>query len=573
MTTTHPLRLQSWTAHLGLFAASGVLLALAFPLPGWSWLGFLALAPAAVAVGGSRSPRRVWIASFVVFSLWFGWMLRWLWPVTGPGVLALAPFTAAFVASSLWAANVAHHRGRIPLVLALPVCWVAGEWLRSTQPWGGFGWFALGHTLGASSSGRSSDLALFASAGGVPLLSFLLGVVAAVLAGVIIPPRGWAKRSMLASIVIFLLVLVSMKFYEQLWRPAGSRYATVAALQTNNPHSNRVAPTYEDLSAEFRVLAGLHRDAAESEPPPSLILWPETVVPGPFNRDADGLDQSGFATAARALIEECGIPTVVGGSYVDDTLGRRHNSAYLVLPGEPAEAGRHDKVHRVPFGEYIPGPAWLKELVLNRFSPYDFDYTLTEGVLGEPFELPLADGRTLRFATPICFEDTDPKLTRQMADGGAEALLNLTTSGWFGRMPAADGDSGGLAWRSVRAQHLQIAGFRSIETGLPTLRAVNTGDSALITGSGFIRTTLPPGEPGILRSEMPLPAEGGAHRTLYLRGGYLFAPANAVLATVFLAIGLFRGRKQKEPQRNAEERGSAHARAEAAPSEGTAAND
>ena len=323
---------------------------------------------------------------------------------------------------------------------------------------------------------------------------------------------------------------------------------SVAALQTNNPHSNRVAPTFDDLAAEFRVLAGLHRDAAEAEPKPHLILWPETVVPGPFNRDAEGLDQSGFATAARALIEECGIPTVVGGSYLEEgPAARRHNSAYLIVPGEPGEAGRHDKVHRVPFGEYIPGPTWLKSLVLERFSPYDFDYTLTEGELGEPFELTLEDGRVLRFATPICFEDTDPALTRAMADRGAEALLNLTTSGWFGRMPAADGDAGGLAWRSVRAQHVQIASFRSIETGLPTLRAVNTGNSALITGSGFVREALPPGQPGILHAELPLPppTQGGSARTLYVRGGYLFAPVNAVVATVFLLLGIFRGERAK----------------------------
>ncbi len=463
-------------------------------------------------------------------------------------------------------------------MLALPGCWVAGELLRSTQPWGGFGWFLLGHTQGIFNRDLRAPVAELARYAGVPLLSFFLASVSCVVVAPMHRTVMWNRWTLIALVAIAmnLALLTRGKTVDPdaLFTDAArnTRNLPVAALQTNNPHSNRVAPTIETLSAEFRVLAGLHRDAAESEPRPALILWPETMLPGPFNRDADGLDQSGFATAARALVEECGIPTVVGGSYVDDTLGRRHNSAYLLIPGESGREPRHDKIHRVPFGEYIPGPAWLKELVLNRFSPYDFDYTLTEGVLGEPFELPLPGGRTLRFATPICFEDTDPKLTRQMADGGAEALLNLTTSGWFGRMPAADGDPGGLAWRSVRAQHLQIAGFRSIETGLPTLRAVNTGDSALITGAGFVRAALPSGEPGILRAELPLPAAGGNHRTLYLRGGYLFAPANAVLATVFLAIGLFRRRKQKEPQMNAEERRSAPARAEAASSEGTAAN-
>lgn len=548
-------RFQGWKAHLLLFAATGVLLALAFPLPGWSWLGFVALAPAAVAVGASRSPRRVFVASFVVFSLWFVWMLRWLWPVTGPGVLALSPFTALFPAVALWAANVAHHRGRIPMILALPVCWVAAEWLRSTQPWGGFGWFLLGHTGSASGGGAGpAPWAMLAAVGGVPIVSVLLAASATALVVALGQGREGLRSQALKRRFRSLLVVSSILACTILWQMASRAGSAeggvqVAALQTNNPHSNRVSPTYEGLAAEFRVLAGLHRDAAEHDPPPALILWPETIVYGPFNRDASGFDQSPFATAARELIEECGIPTVVGGSFSLDEAGApRHNSAYFVRPGtlKSADWPRHDKVHRVPFGEYIPGPAWLKTLVLNRFSPYDFDYTLTEGVLGDPFELELGGGRIVRLATPICFEDTDPKLTRQMADGGADALLNLTTSGWFGHLPSADRPGGGLAWRSVRAQHLQVAGFRSIETGLPTLRSVNTGTSALITGAGFIREALPAGEPGVLRGELPLASEPG--RTLNLRGGHLFAPAVTCLATCFLAIGLFRRRSQARPE-------------------------
>ena len=549
-----PFRVEGWFAHLAWFAATGVLLALAFPLPGWSWLGFVALAPAAVAVGGSASPRRVWVTAFVVFTLWFGWMLRWLWPVTGPGVLALAPFTALFPASALWAANVATSRGKVPLVLALPVCWVAGEWLRSTQPWGGFGWFLLGHTQGAWTEREyAMPTAAVASLAGVPAVSLLLASAGAAVASVGLGPSRIRKAAATVTVILpLVLALFFVVAFPSIWNARSFVNVPFAALQTNNPHSNRVAPTYETYAAEFRTLAALHREAAESDPPPALILWPETIVPGPFNRDEAGLDQSPFAAAARELIEECGVPTVVGGSYGLDAEGSpRHNSAFFVVPGRDDER-RHDKVHRVPFGEYIPGPAWLKALVLDRFSPYDFDYTLTPGVLDEPFKLrilmesrgrqPPLD-RTLRFATPICFEDTNPALTRAMADRGAEALLNLTTSGWFGRMPTADDPGGGLAWRSVRAQHLQIASFRSLETGLPTLRAVNTGDSALITGAGFIRAALPSGQPGILRAELPLPAAGGDTRTLYFRGGYLFAPANAVLATLLLAFSLLRGRR------------------------------
>jgi apolipoprotein N-acyltransferase len=229
---------------------------------------------------------------------------------------------------------------------------------------------------------------------------------------------------------------------------------------------------------------------------------------------------------AKRLIAEGGVPTVVGGSTLEyDAFNqeREYNSAFLVN-GDGTSGGRYDKMHRVPWGEYIPGPAWLKDAVLRYLSPYgpENDYTIDAGervVVMEvdwpvvrleyvqvspppafPNSLSATHHDVLRFATPICFEDTVGRLCRRMVfdpqtgEKRIDALVNLTTNGWFGYLPeSGDPSSGGLAWESMRLQHLQIATLRAIENRVTVARAVNTGCSAIIAPSGMILAMGAPG--------------------------------------------------------------------------------
>jgi apolipoprotein N-acyltransferase len=161
---------------------------------------------------------------------------------------------------------------------------------------------------------------------------------------------------------------------------------------------------------------------------------------------------------------------------------RKYNSA-LLLNNKSNPDGRYDKIHRVPFGEYVPLRDWLP--FMNWFSPYNYDYSLTAG---DKFTRFTMDG--YRFGVVICYEDTDPSLARHHVnteDDGppVDFLVNISNDGWF------DGTS-------EHEEHLAVSRFRAIECRRAMVRSVNLGISAVIDGNGRVLKATranPPEEP------------------------------------------------------------------------------
>jgi apolipoprotein N-acyltransferase len=148
----------------------------------------------------------------------------------------------------------------------------------------------------------------------------------------------------------------------------------------------------------------------------------------------------------------------------------RYNSA-LLLDAQGSDVQRYDKIHRVPFGEYVPLRDWVP--FMNTFAPYDFDYSISSGEGLTRFPLD-----KYRFGVVICYEDTDPFMAREYGhatpDGpAADFLLNISNDGWF------DGSA-------EHEEHLAISRFRAIETRRSLARAVNMGISAVIDGNGRV---------------------------------------------------------------------------------------
>jgi apolipoprotein N-acyltransferase len=150
-----------------------------------------------------------------------------------------------------------------------------------------------------------------------------------------------------------------------------------------------------------------------------------------------------------------------------------YNSAVFLQPGIGL-VNRYDKIHRVPFGEYIP----LHDMLpfLQKFTPFRGQFGIDRGKEAHVFRY-----RDWQLIPIICFEDTVPHLVRRIASvagiNGAEqsqCLVNLTNDGWFHGSSALD-------------QHLITSLFRAVEVRAPLVRAVNTGISAVIDGDGVIR--------------------------------------------------------------------------------------
>lgn len=518
---------------------------LAFPRPGWGWLAYVALVPAGIAAGRTVHWRRLFWTGAVVMGLWWWCQLRWLGPVSPAGPPAIGVWLGMWTSLGVVAAGVLHQKLRWPMAWALPVGWVSVEVLRSVWPAGGFAWFTLAQTQAMWDTGDLGRVVQTADLLGQHTVGLVVAVVNGAIVDVLLRrhvPRG--------SVGLAAVLLAGAWGYGQWrigqWDAATTDGPTVAVVQTNVVQDNTARKTAEDFAEEFRALAGLHETAATShgrtgtevaEPrgmkPPDLIVWPETIIPFAINPEAvafnvgDSPFKAQLAEAAYGLVSRDQTTTLVGASTaLRDPDFHHYNSAYLVGPDGRQQGAAYHKQHRVPMGEYIPGPGFVESLI-EWMSPWESSYQLTPGEGPVVFTLPGG----FRVGTPICYEDVVAGICREMVYGGDEnsgggkrldALVNLTNDGWYT----------GVA---MRRQHAQLASLRCIENRVPMARSVNTGISTFIDSLGRCSARLDAFEAGTLTHTM----RTDARTTLYAAIGgwpWVLFVLIAVGATGFAAL-------------------------------------
>lgn len=278
-------------------------------------------------------------------------------------------------------------------------------------------------------------------------------------------------------------------------------------VQPNAPQHLKWLPEYR-LDFFYRHLDLTAQPPAEGKPRPDLVIWPETAVP--FLLDDPG---AGLEMVARA---GHGVPVALG---IQRSEGRRYyNSLAVIGPGGAVEQV-YDKVHLVPFGEYIPfGDA------LGRFGLAAFAAQEGNGYSAGARERVLDLGRLGKAEPLICYEAVFAQDIRR-APERPDWLMQVTNDAWFGEVSGP--------W-----QHLAQARFRAIEFGLPLARAANTGVSAMIDAKGRVVEELGMGVEGVIDAPLPpsLPA------TVYVRwgDGPLFALFAAIAAFIYLIARKYR---------------------------------
>jgi apolipoprotein N-acyltransferase len=194
----------------------------------------------------------------------------------------------------------------------------------------------------------------------------------------------------------------------------------------------------------------------------------------------------------QALSRELRAPILVGTIDVDETSPPRlYNTAFFLT--ERGIAGRYDKIHLVPFGEYVP----LSSVIGFVRGWAEFIADLEPGARAMVFPGPPAP-----LGVVICYEGIFPELMREFVRGGARLMVNMTNDAWFGR---TDGP-----W-----QHLAMYPFRAVEHRTAVVRAANTGVSAVIAPSGQIIRRLTLFRRGAVSEPVPL----RSRLTLYTRFG------------------------------------------------------
>jgi apolipoprotein N-acyltransferase len=475
------------------------------------------LVPAALVVGiAGRTPgqgaRLAFLASFVTHAAFFYWFLvvtmvyagmpAWL-GLLAPLLPALyvAPFTALFA----WAWLRFEQPGPFG-VLAGAALWVAVDWARGWL-FGGFPWATLGYALhldvpllGVTRWTGVYGLSFVASAVGIALGRAWLARAEAM------QRRRAARRTLLATVVLVIALHVLGGLAA---RPGGgARVVRVAAIQGNVDQGQKWAPERrEQILSRYLALSERAAEAGAR-----WIVWPETAVPGIVENDRV------LSGRLAELARQHDVTLVVGGMGVEiDYAARRfsafYDSAFLFDP-DGALVDRYDKTHLVPFGEYVPLRgvlgAFFQSIATGLSSsdvtagarPRNFALQWPEGAA----TLDLRAGRVLA-GVPICYELLFPDLVRRFAGEGASVLLAITNDAWYGRTGAPH-------------QFLAMTALRAAESGLPVVRAANTGVSALIDARGAVVERSRLFEEAIVVGDVDLSV--GEPPTFYARFGDVF---------------------------------------------------
>jgi apolipoprotein N-acyltransferase len=490
-----------------LLIGFGVLLSLAYPRPEWPWLAWISLVPLFFFSMGVR-PKQAFLDGFLFGFAFFTLLLRWLdytfqtysaipWPLTFVVVLLLSAYLACFIGGVAWAGSRLYRSFGSGLALVmLPFLWVTAE-LGRTYLLSGFPWGLLGY-----SQYRQLAIIQIAAWTGVYGLSWLCALVNAAITALLRHGiRGFLLGGLPASLIVLAVIILGAR---QLNEPP-ARALTVALVQASIDQATKWEPSVQ--SRTLALYAGLTQDAVKQKP--AIVIWPETALPLVLRREPEVVD------LLRSLSRENGAPLVVGSidAVGKDRSVRLYNSTFIVT--QQGIVDKYDKIHLVPFGEYVP-LKWALGFV-TRWAAFISE--LDSGT--RPVVFQFADAP---FGTVICYEGIFPGLFRQFVANGATWMVNVTNDAWFGST------NGPL-------QHLAMLPFRAVENRVGIARSANTGISTLIEPNGRIGPSLALFERGVLLGRVSLRGE----TTWYTRFGDLFAYGSAGLS---LIVGVFSLRRR-----------------------------
>ena len=511
-----------------LVLLSAILQFLIFPLPNIYVLCWIAVAPLLIALLRARppetlqlresakllpaKPRQAFVLGYVCGILWYASTCYWIYNTMR--VYGGVDTLAALGILLLFCLYLALYHGLFGLVISLlagdspfsgrtlllaPVVWVGVELARSRIT--GFPWDLLGII-----QVDNIPLARVATITGVYGVSFEIMLVNAAFAAAFLLRPG-QRRPLLIAASVAVLILQS----GRLINPAPLSKDHLARLvQSNIPVLQGADWTKEYFENTLQDLMRVSLNPDGGAKDPDLIAWPESPAPfytsDPLFRDA----VSRVAREAKTWVV-AGAVGVRNATMNPEQTTQAYNSAVLVNP-QGEWVGRYDKVHLVPFGEYVPFPKLFGFAGGLTKEVGDF----THGEARQPL---IADGQKL--GVFICYESVFPDEVRRFAANGANVFLNLSNDGWYG-------DSGAYA------QHLKQARMRAVENARWLLRDTNTGVTASIDPYGRVVASVP----RKVRTVLDAPYALSNVTTFYTRHGDWFAFLCAIISVGALALRL-----------------------------------
>jgi apolipoprotein N-acyltransferase len=507
-------------ARYGAAALSGLILVSIFPLIDWSFLVWIALVPLLLALLREQRALHGFLLGYATGAIFFAGDCHWivgvmenyggLNPAVSLGVLTLftglfSVFLGAFAAIE----TVVAICSRSAALALAPFLWVSLELARAYL-FTGFPWDLLGYAV------RPTGLEQIASVTAVYGLSFLAVGSSSLVALVLLGPR-WARAWAFALVWCVALIVMNRVFRPP---PPGPTPEAAVLLQPDVPLKGsrlddwipwRNPKPLEHL-VEMSVAAA--RASGSSTGGPPLIVWPEDAAPFFFDRDPV------FRVAMETMARNAGAYVIAGTvTFVGPGNAYPKNSA-VVLDPEGRLLLQYDKIHLVPFGEYVP--SWA-------FPGKTGKITSQVGDFVPGTKVRVADTRQGKIGVFICYEAIFPELVRRFVKAGAQVLVNISDDGWYGNSGAG-------------FQHFQMARFRAIENHRFLLRDTNDGITAVIDPYGRVRQEIPRHQAMVLAGKFRYVSG----ETLYTAHGDVFAWLAVVVAFGIILAALAGGRKQRE---------------------------
>jgi len=553
---------------LAIALTSSVLLYLAQPPVGWGLLAWVAPTPWLMLarlprLPGRRPYRVLWLASLAFWLAAFQWLRYPHW-ANYLLLLALASYVSVYLPVFVGLIRVAVHRLGAPLWVAGPVVWTGLEWLRA-RLLTGFLMASLAHTqVGYTKVIQIADLA------GEYGVTFLIVLVAASVASAL--PLDWIEPALARSalderrrwrlwrLTPAIIALVAAWYYGHarlldlaLAMKASSQQASrprVALIQSDMPARLKAASPDADEAAMKQQMELSRQAVRASDRPVDVVIWPETMYRDPLWRvdpehgpsrsmiNADALAATDRNLAA--LAKELGAALLVGIDRLNLVVGSEpglqiaDDAPYRLQPFNSSVCvdrsgrvlGTYDKMHLLPFGEYVPLIGWFP--FLQRFSP--ITGFAAAGRSAAAFDL---DG--VVYAPNICYETVLPQVIRgqvvELIDRGQrpDVLVNLTNDAWY------EGSS-------ELEMHLASGVFRAIEMRTPLLIAANRGLTAHIDYRGRVLAVTERNQPAYLLADVELAPRRGLYPTRYAAYGDWLSLA-CLLCCIVLAVVGWRARQ------------------------------
>ncbi len=386
-------------------------------------------------------------------------------------------------------------------LIASPFLWVAVEIYKTKIlgfPWGPLGTVQVDNI----------PLSRIATVTGVYGVSFEIMLVNSAFAAAFLVRRRQRALLFAATVLAALTVQLSVFIHP----PAVPGVETARLVQENIPILDQWTPEYFQ-----QTINNLREDSVPTqantmpgEPLPSVIVWPESPAPFFINDEVFRNQVSEIAQRSNAYV----ILGSVGTKANPEMRNPQdiYNSAALVTP-EGRWAARYDKIHLVPFGEYVPFHALLGSFVTKLTREVG---NFVPGTTRNVFDL----GR-YKAGVFICYESIFPGEIRQFAANGASVFFNISNDGWFGYYGAPE-------------QHLNQVRMRAIENNRWVLRATNTGITSSIDPLGRVVASAPRD----VRTVLDAPFGVITATTFYTRHGDWFAYLCAIISFVAIAFGL-----------------------------------